>query len=76
MSPHHVGLEDLFAVLEFRGTGPISLTAIGLEPESVEWGLGLSATIEQAMPTLVNSIVAWLAARGMAAVRRPPLAPH
>ncbi len=76
VSPHHVGLEDLFAVLEFRGTGPISLTAIGLEPESVEWGLGLSATIEQAMPTLVNSIVAWLAARGMAAVRRPPLAPH
>ena len=74
VSPHHVGLEDLFAILELKGTGPAAITAIGLEPESVTWGMGLSTTVEQAMPALVNSLIAWLGARGVAPTRRPPVA--
>lgn len=70
MSPHHVGLEDLFAVLEFKGSGPARLTAIGLEPESLEWGMGLSATVEQSLPTLINAVTAHLAFIGAPATRR------
>lgn len=71
MSPHHVGLEDLFAVLELKGTGPERLSAVGIVPASLEWGMGLTPEAEGALPDLLDAIVARLAAAGFPPVPRP-----
>ena len=64
VSPHHITLEDVFAVLEFKGTAPERISALGLEPQAVTWGMGLSPVVEAAIPDLVTTVVTRLRERG------------
>ena len=41
---------------QLRGTLPPRLTLVGLVPESVELGLGLSPCVERALPSLVERV--------------------
>ena len=53
-------MKDVLAVAELRGTLPQETVAIGVQPKSVEMGLGLSAEVEAAIDRSVESVVARL----------------
>lgn len=66
LSPHQMGLKDLIAVLELQGRLPERLTVLGVEPESIELGLQLSATVAAALPRLVDAMARVLGEWGLA----------
>lgn len=53
ISPHQVDLSEVLAVAQLRGTLPKRMTLIGLQPERVELGEGLSAPVEAGLDGLV-----------------------
>ncbi len=62
ISPHQVDLRDVLAVAELRGTLPDETIAIGLQPDRVEMGVGLSPTLERRLDGLVATVVCQLEA--------------
>lgn len=73
VSPHHVDLEDVLALLEFRGTTPARMAAVGIQPASVSWGIGLSPPVEAAVPALVREVARRLAEAGIELTPRDPV---
>lgn len=57
LSPHQIDLREVLALAEWRGTMPEFLLAMGIQPEVVEMGYGLSPAVEHAMPVLVAMVV-------------------
>lgn len=52
MSAHEIGLEDILSASRLSG-GPEEVVILGLEPESLRLGVGLSAPVENAVERLV-----------------------
>ncbi|HSH68838.1 MAG TPA: HyaD/HybD family hydrogenase maturation endopeptidase [Deferrisomatales bacterium] len=65
LSPHQMGLKDLIAVLELQGRLPERLTVLGVEPESIELGEQLSATVSATLPRLVEAMARVLGEWGL-----------
>ena len=65
LSPHQMGLKDLIAVLELQGRLPERLTVLGVEPESIELGEQLSATVAATLPRLVDAMARVLGEWGL-----------
>lgn len=65
LSPHQVGLLDLFAAARMLGTEPGVVEVVGIVPQSVELGLELSepvaAAMAQAEATACSVLDGWLA---------------
>ncbi len=55
ISPHQVDLKDVLGLAELRGTLPAETVALGVQPERVELGIGLSDTVA----SRVDVLVAW-----------------
>ncbi len=53
VSPHEVGLQDVLALAELRGTLPDDTVAIGLQPARVETGCDLSPAVHTRLDDLV-----------------------
>lgn len=70
VSPHQMGLKDLISVLELQGRLPKRLTVVGVEPESLEMGLELSAPVRRSLPKLVGAMAEVLGEWGIEARRR------
>ncbi|MGE0442451.1 MAG: HyaD/HybD family hydrogenase maturation endopeptidase [Gemmatimonadales bacterium] len=70
VSPHHVDLEDVLALLEFRGSAPERIWAVGIVPGPVDWGIGLSDPVAERIPELAAAVVADLQERGFDIVPR------
>jgi len=64
ISPHQVGLADLFGVAALSGCLPERITLYGVVPETLETGLGLSPTVAEGMERLVALVAADLAKMG------------
>lgn len=64
VSPHQVDLREVFAVAELKGTFPEEAVALGVEPEVVELHDGLSASVEGALPRLLEEVWAQLRSWG------------
>jgi hydrogenase maturation protease len=47
VSPHQIDLSEVIALAELRGTLPERMTAIGLQPERVEFGAPLSPSVDR-----------------------------
>lgn len=75
LSPHQMGLTDLLAVLELQGRLPEALVVLGVEPESIEPGLELSAPVRAALPRLAREMADTLAGWGLVAEPRDPRGP-
>lgn len=64
-SPHQVGLLDLVSALGLLGRLPGRLTVLGIEPQKIAFGEGLSAPIARNLPRLVEAMAAELASWGL-----------
>ena len=57
LSPHQVGVADLLDAARLRGTMPGRLLLIGLVPETIELGYGLSDPVDHAVPELIDAVI-------------------
>lgn len=64
-SVHEVGLIDLIQMLDLSGSAPRELVVIAIQPESVDWGANLSASVQEIVPMVAAEVErrldAWLA---------------
>jgi hydrogenase maturation protease len=56
LSVHQVGVGDLMDAAQIRGTLPPRLTLLGVVPENVSLGLGLTPRVERALPALIARV--------------------
>jgi len=66
LSVHQMGLQDLLAVAELQGHVPTKLVVWGVQPECIEMGTDLTATVESAVEPVVQKILNELQAWGVA----------
>jgi hydrogenase maturation protease len=64
MSPHQVGMCDVLALAELRGTLPERAAAVGLQPETIALTIGLSDVLRRRLDDVVESAVRLLYAWG------------
>jgi len=72
LSPHDPGVKEALSALELSGRGPRDVLLVGLIPERVATGIGLSAAVRAAIPVAVETVARELAARGARLVPREP----
>jgi len=70
LSPHQLDLREVLALAELRDALPRRLTAIGVQPERVELGEGLSPRVRAAIRRVVALTVDQLQWLGHRCVRR------
>ena len=71
LSPHQVGVRDLVALATLRGTLPVDLVAMGIQPMRVRMGTALSDVAAAALDELVDRAIGRLEGWGHAAVPGP-----
>ena len=57
LSVHQMGLQDLLAVAELQGHVPRNLVVWGVQPECIEMGTEMTATVAAAVEPVVTSIL-------------------
>lgn len=65
ISPHQIGLSDLFAVMRLLEKEPERISVIGVQPKSVQTGTELSARVRQSLNDLIGAIIDKLKEWGM-----------
>ncbi|WP_413724270.1 HyaD/HybD family hydrogenase maturation endopeptidase [Sodalis sp. RH16] len=70
ISPHQLGLSDVLTALRLTDEFPRRLTLVGIEPESLAPGIGLTPTVSAAIEPALNHVLALLAQAGVNAVPR------
>ena len=58
LSPHQVGLLDVFTAARLLGKEPEEVVIVGIVPEEVELQLGLSAPVQAALPDAISKAIA------------------
>ena len=64
LSPHQVGVADLLDGARWHDRQPERLVLLGVVPESIELGVGLSGPVRRALPRLVDLVCAEVRACG------------
>lgn len=66
LSVHEVGLADLLDIARLTGHLPQRRALIGIQPQITDWGEGLSAAVQHALPraaeTAMDLLTKWGAA--------------
>jgi hydrogenase maturation protease len=76
ITPHDPGLKETLLVLELQGETPPEVLVVGVIPESVDYGVGLTEAVRGAVPGAITKIVEELERLGHPARERdPPLEP-
>ena len=70
MSPHEPGLREALMATELAEMSPEEILLIGVIPESTEQGTSLSDAVREAVPSVVETVVAELERLGRPPVRR------
>lgn len=65
LSVHQMGLQDLLAVAELQGHVPKNLLVWGVQPECIEIGTELTATVAAAVEPVVGKVLAELESWGI-----------
>jgi hydrogenase maturation protease len=62
-SPHEVGLLDLFDIARLTETLPVNRALIGIQPQTIDWGMSPTKAVESSLPyavkEAVNLLVQW-----------------
>ena len=66
LSPHQVGVADLLEGARWHDREPERLVLLGVVPESIELGVGLSDPVRRALPQLIDLVRAEVRACGFA----------
>jgi hydrogenase maturation protease len=64
LSPHQVGVSDLLEAARLAGCYPLSVTLLGMVPETIDLSLERSAPVEKGLNALVEAIVLEASALG------------
>lgn len=76
LSPHDPGLKETLLLLEFRGDAPREVLLVGVVPQHVGKGVGLTATAAAALPAVERAVLDELARLGCPPRRaESPVAP-
>ncbi len=70
ISPHQLGLSDVLTALRLTDEFPGQLTLVGIEPQSLAPGIGLTPAVTAAIEPALAQILALLALAGVGAVPR------
>ncbi|HEY4469051.1 MAG TPA: HyaD/HybD family hydrogenase maturation endopeptidase [Klebsiella sp.] len=70
VSPHQLGLSDVLMALRLTDEFPQRLTLVGVVPESLEPGIGLTPVVSQAIEAALAQVLAALRHSGVVAVPR------
>jgi hydrogenase maturation protease len=70
VGPHDPGVKEALVTLEFAGRGPRDVTLIGVVPATNAMSLELSASVQAAIPSVLEQIARVLARGGTPARRR------
>ncbi len=60
LSPHQLGLQEVLLLNEIKGTCPEEVKLIGIIPESVETGTGLTQTLEAKLEEVEKLVIGTL----------------
>lgn len=74
LSPHQIDMREVLALLDWRGTMPDEVLALGIQPEYVDLHDGLSPRVAQALPGLVELALRHLTSMGHMSPRLTELA--
>ena len=74
LSPHQVGVADLLEGARWLDRYPSTVVLLGLVPQSIELGIGLSPVVHRHVPALVSRVVAEARALGFEFRLRTPAA--
>ena len=72
ITPHDPGLKETLLVLELQGETPPEVFVVGVIPESVDYGVGLTDAVRDAVPEAVSAIIGELERLGYPAEPRTP----
>lgn len=75
MSMHQLGLQELLAIAAFQGSLPRKIVLWGIEPATIEPGVGLTETVAAQIDRLVDTIVEELRSWELAVEPRPVCTP-
>jgi hydrogenase maturation protease len=64
LSPHQVGLSDVFATMLLTGRAPQAIVVIGVQPVAIELSMSLTQEVEAVMPEVLDAIHASFEANG------------
>jgi hydrogenase maturation protease len=64
LSPHDPGVTEAILAVEMAGDPPAFVTLVGVVPDSVKAGVGLTPALQDAVARAADTIVAELVARG------------
>lgn len=64
LSPHQVGLSDVFATMLLIGRAPRAIVVIGVQPIEISLSMELTPQVEAAMPTVLEAVSAAFSSRG------------
>jgi hydrogenase maturation protease len=67
VSPHDPGVKEVLLSLEFASGGPSEVLLVGVIPEIVDAGVGLSPSVHAALPAVEAAVLAELERLGRAA---------
>jgi hydrogenase maturation protease len=72
MSPHEPGVREALMNADFMGVAPEVVRLVGVIPESLATGIGLSPAVRAAVPGAVAAVVRELEALGARVTERTP----
>lgn len=76
LNPHQPGLKEALFTLDLMGIGPREVLLVGVIPESVLTGVGMTRTVQRAVDRAVDQVILELARLGRPArPRAVPLEP-
>lgn len=65
LSPHEPSINDALIVLDFAGNAPRDVVLVGVVPESLDGGVGLSTAVRNAVPAAAEAVLAEVFRRGL-----------
>jgi hydrogenase maturation protease len=57
ISVHELSLEQSLKIMSLMGSEPKEVVIIGIEPKEIDWGIELSAELQQKIPEIVNIVL-------------------
>lgn len=57
ISLHEFGVKESLQMMRLAGNGPDETVIIGIEPKEIDWGIELSADLQERLPDIVKAVL-------------------